>query len=345
MAKIVIIGAGVMGSALSVPASVNHNDVVLVGTPLDRDIINALKQNQRHPSLDEQLPNAIVPLQAEELNVNTLSEADAVIFGVSSAGVEWAIEHVSQQPLSLNLAVLVTKGLEPSAQVQPLTYADTFLQRLSRAGVSARSLIGIGGPCIARELVLKQPTTVVYASTDAVALARFAGYMQTPEYRVFQSSDIVGVEACAALKNFLAIGVSAMISRYQIQSGSAKNPTAAAFNQAVRELALMCEWIGGKRDTAFDQAGMGDLHVTVGGGRNSRLGGCLGQGMTLSAALQGPLSGLTVEGKDTGLVLAPALHGAIEASQLDAADFPLSLSILKAIETDQPFEFDFALLT
>ena len=53
MAKVVIIGAGMMGSALAFPARENGNEVALVGTPLDREIIEASKKTGRHPKFEK----------------------------------------------------------------------------------------------------------------------------------------------------------------------------------------------------------------------------------------------------------------------------------------------------
>ncbi|MBB2842302.1 UNVERIFIED_ORG: glycerol-3-phosphate dehydrogenase [Rhizobium etli] len=152
-----------------------------------------------------------------------------------------------------------------------VTYAETLPRRIERMS----AFIGIGGPCIAKELSNRFPTLSVYSGRDREATERAVELMRTPYYRLAITDDVTGVEACAALKNFFAIGVSAMQTRYPDPTrpdGQSKNPTAGVFNQAMLEMASLCERIGGHRATAFDLAGLGDLHVTVGGGRNSRLG-------------------------------------------------------------------------
>ena len=221
------------------------------------------------------------------------------------------------------------------------TFTDAVAERL-RAPV-----IGIGGPCIAKELADRQPTAVVYAGDDPALLESVAGLMQTGYYRIARSGDAAGVEVCAALKNLLAIAVSAMYARHaernpQPEKPKAMNPAAAVFNQAVREMAGLAGWLGGDTMTAYDLAGLGDLHVTVGGGRNSRLGGHIGAGMAVSQALKGPMAGLTVEGVDTGRVLAPALNAAFASGRLDRADFPVVRALIAAILDDSPLAVDFA---
>jgi len=337
MASIVILGAGVMGSAIAVPAASNGHHVRLVGTPIDVDAITALKRpGGMHPKLDSRLPPNVEPLLFEELRPAHFAQADAVIVGVSSRGLEWATGVLSDYLARPCPVAFVTKGLDVGGGGVK-TYADTVPARIPKLS----AFVGIGGPCIARELANGWPTASVYASADRSASQGLIALMQTDAYRLSSSNDAVGVEACAALKNFYAIGVSAMQTRWPDPArpgGHAKNPLAATFNQAARELAVLCEALGGRRETAFDLAGMGDLHVTVGGGRNSRLGHGLGEGRRVSEVLGGALAGETVEGADTARALGPWLR---VRDGMDAGQLPLAHAIMDAVLDDKPFEFDF----
>ena len=68
MGVITIVGAGMMGSAMSYPASDNGHEVRLVGTPLDREIIDRTKSDGYHITLKRQLPSGIKCYQTEELD-------------------------------------------------------------------------------------------------------------------------------------------------------------------------------------------------------------------------------------------------------------------------------------
>jgi len=337
VANVLILGAGVMGSALAVPAADNGHAVRLVGTHLDREIVATLKRpGGIHPKLDAPLPGSVEPLDIGQLARSHVEAADAIVVGVSSPGIEWAVDRLSALMSSSKPVAFVTKGLASWGD-EVRTYAETVPEALDR--IPRASFIGIGGPCIARELANRWPTASVYACSDITLAERLARLMATPCYRLSASDDVTGVEACAALKNFFAIGVSAMQTRHTdaIHGGAAtKNPTAAVFNQAAREMALIALHIGGRRDTAFDLAGIGDLHVTVGGGRNSRLGHALGRGRTVSAVMASELAGETVEGIDTAL----ALGGLVRCAA--PADLPLAAAIVDAVLEDAPFAFDFA---
>lgn len=338
MATILILGAGVMGSSLAVPAADNGHRVLLAGTPVDAAAIAGMKQpGGVHPKLDDPLPAGVEVLADAEVTPAHADAADLIVVGVSSPGMAWAVERLNGLLRTPKPIAFVTKGLDRHDGAIR-TYAETLPGQVP----AMASFIGIGGPCIARELANRYPTTSVYASRDTAAARFAAGLMQAPYYRLGTGDDVTGVEACAALKNFFAIGVSAMQTRYpdaKRPDGQSKNPTAAAFTQAAAEMAAICERLGGRRETAYDVAGIGDLHVTVGGGRNSRLGHLLGRGRVISDAMATDLAGETVEGIDTGRVVAELL---VDAG--DRGRFPLAFAILDAVLQDAPFDFDFGRL-
>ena len=363
-----------MGSALAVPAAaVPGNAVTLVGSPLDADIVDAVRACGHHPTLDAPLPKTIETIRHDALDADALRAADVVVLGVSSPGVGWATSVLESARAAPPLLALVTKGLATGdgargADAAPLTYADALPASLCS---TPDGLVGIGGPCIARELALGAPTRVTFASRHRPNAERLRELLRTDVYRPTVGDDVVGVEACAALKNFLCIGISAMLSAHPLGDSHAKNPLAALFNQGVQELAALSDWLrrasaehrardgaggaGGTHDTgadagespdavppAFDLAGAGDLHVTVGGGRNSRLGRLLGEGATIGEALDGPMRGVTAEGVDTGRALSRGFRAACASGALDPARLPLTRSILDCVDDEaRAFAFDF----
>lgn len=340
MANILILGAGVMGSALTVPAADNGHEVTLAATMLDDTILAALQADPAgHPRLGAPLSPAVRFVATDAVTPEDAARADLVVVGVSSPGIEWAADQIARLRPTSTVA-LVTKGLVAGEGAVPLTYAEAFPRMLAARGVTPGAFVGIGGPCIARELAERRPTAVVYASHDRAAAAAMKALLETDYYRVGLSDDPVGVEACAALKNFFAIGVSAMLGRHTRDGEPVKNPVAAAFQQAVDEMARFTPWLGGARDTAYGLAGVGDLHVTVGGGRNSRLGRHLGEGMTITEAMAGPMAGETVEGVDVGRVLAPHLEAACAAGILQGDDFVLARALVDAIGTGSTLGYD-----
>ena len=90
---ITIIGSGMMGSALAFPAAENGHEVRLVGTHLDRDIIDECRRSNKHPKFDRAFPAGVKYYQIEEYK-EAVSGADFVIGGVSSFGVDWFLNEI-----------------------------------------------------------------------------------------------------------------------------------------------------------------------------------------------------------------------------------------------------------
>ena len=108
MAIVTIVGAGMMGSALAFPARENGHTVRIVGTHLDREIIDECLQNNKHPKFDIPFPKGIEFFQIEELE-KALVGANVVIGGVSSFGVDWFANKVL--PVIPETAVVLTLSL------------------------------------------------------------------------------------------------------------------------------------------------------------------------------------------------------------------------------------------
>lgn len=341
MAAIVIIGAGVMGSAVAVPAADNGHSVSLVGTHLDRDIVAALQRDRAsHPRLGAPLPAAVWPVDLDALTPSLLASAALILVAVSSPGIYWAADLLRDRLPVARPVALVTKGLDDTGGSRPRLMTDVIAEGLIAGGLAGCPIIGIGGPCIARELALRRLTAVVYAGASAPAVQAACALMETPYYRTHPDGDITGLEAAAALKNFMAIAVSAVATRQGLGDAPwSLNAASFAFTQAQLEMRSVVAWLGGLAETCDRLAGMGDLHVTVGGGRNSRLGRHLGQGLTVAEACAGPLAGETVEGVDTGRALARGLAAAIEDGRLDPGALPMTRALIAAILDDTPFAY------
>lgn len=341
MAEITIIGSGVMGTSIAVPALDNGHAVTLVGSPLDDAIIETMQGGSAHPKLDRPLAGEVTYRRHVELTAREIEASDIVLLGVSSAGIPWILDFLLGFGTPVSRLMMITKGLDVTAEGGVRTLPPRIVETLAPLGAPA--IIGVGGPCIARELANRAPTAVVYGYSDKAAAVFCQKAFETDYYHIRPSADLIGVEANAPLKNFMAIGVAATWSRYPDpvkENARQMNPIAAVFEQAVHELALLTQWLGGNPMTALRLAGAGDLFVTVNAGRNSRLGLRLGSGDSVNEALAGPLKGETVEGVDTARALGPGLYKAWQRDPVLAAEMPLTRALLNAILHDEPFRFD-----
>lgn len=348
MSVITILGAGVMGSAMCMPLVDQGHDVRLVGTHLDDQIIASVQGNGLHPKLNVTLPQSVEAYHSRDFALALGHDTDVILLGVASAGVGWAVEQLSAAIKKPTSIIMITKGMHPQADTLH-AFPDVVQEQLkARLGFDV-PVAAIAGPCIAGELAGRRHTGTVIVSRDkalAVDLcAQFGGAYYLPR----ASTDMLGVEVCAAFKNFFAISVGWAHGRNEVLAetqNKARNNNAASilFNQAVREMLALSSALGGTAESVWGMPGVGDLYVTCQAGRNSRLGNALGRGLTYQEAKAGPLKDETVEGAELGVAVASSLHGMIAAKTLQADDVPLTLALLSALTQNQPFEPPWSLL-
>ncbi len=324
MSIITIVGAGMMGSALSVPACDNGHTVRLVGTHLDRDIIESVRTKHWHPTMRRPLPAQVEPYQLEELD-RALEGADLLLCGVSSFGVDWFAERVLPR-IPESLPVLsVTKGMvdlqDGTLQPYPRYLAEKQPGRALR-------LNAIGGPCTSYELADRRQSTVAFCGDDPDTLRWLRSLLGTEYYHITCSTDVTGVECAVAMKNAYALAVSLAVGLTEAQDGEgctpAYNPQAALFGQSVREMTRLIELTGGRPENIVWAAG--DLYVTIFGGRTRRLGTLLGRGLTIDQALA-ELEGVTLESVVIAGRTIAALHRLADAGRVSLEEFPLLLHI------------------
>src|SRR2546429_9412486 len=94
MTTVSVLGSGIMATALSFPLADNGHDVRLVGTHLDRDIIDNIKKTGVHPGLDRKVPETVRAYQLEEAR-EAFEGAEVALSGVNSFGVRWAGEQLA----------------------------------------------------------------------------------------------------------------------------------------------------------------------------------------------------------------------------------------------------------
>jgi glycerol-3-phosphate dehydrogenase (NAD(P)+) len=332
MAVITIVGAGMMGSAIGFPAKDNRNEVRLVGTPLDREIITRARADGFHPTLKRQLPDGIRYFQIEELH-EALAGADLLVGGVSSFGVDWFIENVIPA-IPDSLPVLsITKGLTDAEDGRLITFPHLYAARSGRN----IKFNAVGGPCTSYELADHDPTEVCFCGPDIALLRRIKAMFETSYYHISLSTDVIGVECAVALKNAYALGVSLAIGLSQRKEGIGGvehyNSQAALFGQSVREMRGLITFLGGRDDNIV--YGAGDLYVTVFGGRTRLIGTLLGRGLTMEQAMA-ELKGVTLESVVIATRMARALRTLIARGVLRAEDYPLLTLVDRIINYGAP---------
>lgn len=345
MKTITIIGAGMMGSALAFPARENGNEVRLVGTHLDRDIIDACKKTDRHLKFVKDFPAGFSYYQIEELQ-KAIDGADFIICGVSSFGVEWFKDEILPK-LNENVPVIsVTKGLMNTEDGRLLTYLDLWQEKLDSLNKKI-PLCAIGGPCTSYELVAHDQTEVTFCGSDMAVLKMIKEAMKTSYYHISLSQDIVGVESAVALKNGYALGIALTIGLNQKEFGLKSelhfNSQAAVFGQAVREMNRLLH-LQGAGDFDNLVLGAGDLYVTVYGGRTRLVGILLGRGLDIDEA-KAELKGVTLESLVVAERVAKAIRVKAEKGLVNIEDFPLLMHIDEIITKKAPVDIPWEAFT
>lgn len=333
MSIITIIGAGMMGSAMSYPARENRNEVRLVGTPLDRNIIDHAIATGEHLTLKRKLPEGIKYYQFEQFQ-DALQGADLLVGGVSSFGVDWFISEVLPVIPETLPVLSITKGMMDTEEGELIPYPHLCAQRLQGRNLS---LNAVGGPCTSYELADHDQTEVCFCGKEIETLRKIKAMFETSYYHISLSTDIIGVECAVAMKNAYALGVSLAIGLSERIEGVGGiehyNSQAALFGQSVREMRKLLKLTGGHDDNIV--FGAGDLYVTVFGGRTRKIGTLLGRGLTFEQAMA-ELSGITLESVVIATRTARAVRALIRRGAAKASDFPLLLHIDDIINHSAP---------
>ena len=246
--------------------------------------------------------------------------ADFVIGGVSSFGVDWFLENILSE-LDPSIPVLsVTKGLINLEDGTLISYPEYWKRSLAAKGIE-REICAIGGPCTSYELVYHDHSEVAFCGKDSATIKMMKEAMQTSYYHVSVTNDVEGLESAVALKNGYALAIAMTIGlvnrEHGPEAGLHYNSQAGAFYQAVKGMRLLLEMQGASRDC--ENIGIGDLYVTVYGGRTRKIGILLGEGKTYQEALD-ILAGVTLE----SLVVSRRVHAAmVRKAELWKADLSL----------------------
>jgi glycerol-3-phosphate dehydrogenase (NAD(P)+) len=346
MTAIAIFGSGMMGSALAMPLADNGHDVGLVGTHLDREIIDSIKDRGYHPTLETQMPESVRAFQLEDA-AEAFEGTEVVLSGVTSFASHWAGEQLAKLLRPDHLLIMVAKGMEAGEDGHLSILPDVVASELPEDVRSSVPVSAIVGPSIAGELAQRRHTCVYFAGPDQAALDRLAELFRCDYYHVWTTTDLVGAEVCAALKNCYALGTG--FAEGIIEATGVEdefrwrnfNYEAAIMAQGVIESRQLVEVLGGDTRTAEGLATAGDLYVTAKGGRNVKMGRLLGQGMEFEEAWE-KLDHVTLEGAAAIKEIGRALPKLTERGLVGEEDFPLLRHLYEVVGEQKPLNMPWA---
>ena len=330
-----------MGSAFAVPCLDNKNDITIVGTYLEDNLIESINSNNNiHPVLKTQLPKEIKFERFEKLQNILNQNVDIIVCGVSSIGIEWFVQQISKSYKKKTPIVLLTKGLS-IVDNELSTLSDKIKNLLEREGHSEINISAIKGPCLAAGLANKMRTGTVIANKNLKESQYLKEIISTSYYSTEISEDINGIELSGAIKNIYSMligaseGLSNLKASEEIKSKYFLNTAASLIHRSISEMVEFVSNYGGKAETVYGLAGLGDLYVSAIGGRNSLMGKYLGDGYLYKDAKEKFMKDITVEGAQLALEIGPKI-----LQDLNPQHFPLMFSMLKTICENKKLQID-----
>lgn len=313
--RVNVLGAGSWGTALAILLARNDFEVTLFGRHSEElEGIAHQRENFRY------LPGFAIPKNVTVVwQDDDLQEADLWVIAVPSGAFRAVLRHVKgENPL----CVIATKGIEPSS--------TQLLCEVAQQELPSGTHGVISGPNLAIEIARGIPTVAVCAYQDQQVADRVRMAFMCRSFRVYTSSDIVGVEIAGALKNVMAIaaGMSDAL-------GFGDNTKGALLARGLFEMASLGLALGARLETFMGIAGVGDLFATAVSkfSRNYRVGLAIGSGALLSEALEAV--GQVAEGVSTAeSALVLARRNQIQMPTFEAVDSVLRSRVapMKAVE-------------
>lgn len=271
MAKVGIIGAGSWGCALSLLLHNNGNQITVWS--IMEDEINMLKKEHEHK---DKLPGVILPDDMEFTTdlEEVVSGKDVLVMAVPSPFTRSTSAKMAPYVTDGQKIINVAKGIEESTL---MTLSEIIEQEIPGAEVAVLS-----GPSHAEEVGKGIPTTIVVGAKNKETAEYLQNLFMSNVFRVYTSSDVLGIELGAALKNVVALAAGMADGL-----GYGDNTKAALITRGIAEIARLGISMGGRIETFYGLTGIGDLIVTCASmhSRNRRAGILIGKGASMEEAM------------------------------------------------------------
>lgn len=270
MAKIGVLGSGTWGTALSIHLAKCGHEVALWSAFSAE--IEALRETHRHPNLKgAELPESI--LFTDDTKV-ACADKDILLLAVPSIFTRETARKMKPYVKEGQIIVNVAKGIEENTLK---TQTDITEEELPMAEAAVLS-----GPSHAEEVSVAMPTAVVVASHKKETAMYVQEVFMNPQFRVYITPDMQGVEIGGSLKNVIALAAGMADGL-----GYGDNTLAALITRGIAEMGRLGKAMGSDPMTFYGLTGLGDLIVTCESrhSRNRRAGVLIGQGKSMREAM------------------------------------------------------------
>ena len=269
-----MLGAGSWGTALAIALASRFEQICLWAHNTERaEEMAEARENMYY------LPGFKLPANVEVSPAldRALRGAEIVLYVVPSRYLRQTARLLHNHLPPGARLVSATKGLEEDSLCRM-----SQLIKEELAEDDGRAVAVLSGPTFAKEIAAGEPAAVVIASDDFDLAEQMQHALATPQLRFYTSTDVIGVELGAALKNVIAIGAGICSGL-----GMGSNSVAALVTRGLAEIMRLAVAMGGHGRTLSGLAGLGDLVLTATGhlSRNRYVGAQLGQGRKLHEIL------------------------------------------------------------
>lgn len=269
--KIAVIGSGSWGCAISILLANKGNEVYLWSWQQEEtDRLNADRENKLVLP-GKKFPDNII---CSHNMAECVKDAKLIVTVAPSPATRQTAKQLKEVVAEGQVLVNLSKGLEESTL---MTLSQVYKEEIPKAKIAVMS-----GPSHAEEVSIGLPTTNVVAADDSQTAEYIQEIFMDNTFRVYTSTDMLGVELGGALKNVIAL-----CSGISDGMGYGDNTRAALITRGLAEITRLGVKMGAKAETFSGLSGIGDLIVTCTSvhSRNHRAGILLGKGKTLSETL------------------------------------------------------------
>ncbi|MED9902865.1 MAG: NAD(P)H-dependent glycerol-3-phosphate dehydrogenase [Lachnospiraceae bacterium] len=270
MAKVSILGGGSWGIALAVLLHKNGHEIT-VWSAVEAEI-TMLKETHEH----KMLPGVVLPADMgfTTADKEAVADKDLLIMAVASSYTRGTAHRLSSLVAPGQKIVNVAKGIEENTL---MTLSEIIEEEIPQADVAVLS-----GPSHAEEVSRGLPTTIVVGAKKKETAEYLQNLFMNDVFRVYTSSDVLGMELGGSLKNVVALAAGIADGL-----GYGDNTKAALITRGITEIARLGTAMGARFETFCGLTGIGDLIVTCASmhSRNRRAGILMGQGKTMEEAM------------------------------------------------------------
>lgn len=271
MEQIGILGAGSWGTALAIVLADNGHAVTVWSHRKEEAEILSRERENRSKLPGVRIPETICFTDKLE---EAVKGKNMVVLAVPSTATRATAREIASFVGEGQLLVDVSKGIEESTL---LTLSEQIREELPQAQVAVLS-----GPSHAEEVGRGLPTTVVAGAETRQAAEYIQHVFMNEAFRVYTSSDVLGIELGGALKNVIALAAGIADGL-----GYGDNTKAALITRGIAEITRLGVKMGGRQESFSGLTGIGDLIVTCASvhSRNRKAGYLIGQGKTMQEAM------------------------------------------------------------